>query len=187
MHTQNLPAVRQITFHEDTLTAIEQDSKIYVAMKPICEALGLDWRSQRTKIHVDEILSKGVVVTTTPSPGGPQETTFLELKKFHGWLFKISTRRVKNPLTRAKLIRYQEECYDVLYEHFSGKTADKPYDYVIPLGKQKLAFNKTAFTMFLMILIDYTDDSINLGAMAKYLLSHDIKKAIINKEITICA
>ncbi|KJU82276.1 protein containing Phage P22, antirepressor protein [Candidatus Magnetobacterium bavaricum] len=126
MHTQNLPAVRQIPFHDDILIAIEQDSKIYVAMKPICEALGLDWRSQRTKIHVDEILSKGVVVTTTPSPGGPQETTFLELKKFHGWLFKISTRRVKNPDTRAKLVRYQEECYDVLYEHFSGKVVDKP-------------------------------------------------------------
>ncbi|KJU83650.1 protein containing Phage P22, antirepressor protein, partial [Candidatus Magnetobacterium bavaricum] len=126
MHTQNLPAVRQITFHEDTLTAIERNGKVYVAMRPIVETLGLNWSGQYLLIQRDPVLSKDVCVIQTPSPGGPQETVCLPLKYLNGWLFKISTRRIKNPDTRSKLIRYQEECYEVLFEHFNGLAKSEP-------------------------------------------------------------
>ncbi len=81
---------------------------------------------QRLTAQRDAVLSKGMCVIHIPSPGGPQETICLPLKYLNGWLFKISTRRVKNPEARAKLIRYQEECYEVLYEHFNptAKPAD---------------------------------------------------------------
>ncbi|KJU86770.1 protein containing Phage P22, antirepressor protein [Candidatus Magnetobacterium bavaricum] len=116
----------KVSFHQDTLIAIEKDGKVYVAMKPICESIGLALQRQLSQIKDDIVLSKGVTQVVIPSAGGPQETTFLLLKYLNGWLFKVNAKRVKNPLTRDKVIRYQEECYDVLYEHFSGKVVDKP-------------------------------------------------------------
>ncbi|MBF0346001.1 MAG: phage antirepressor N-terminal domain-containing protein [Nitrospirae bacterium] len=115
----------QVKFHEDTLIAIEKDNKVYVAMKPIAESLGLQWKAQHKRIQRDTVLSKGISIMEIPSAGGPQLTTFLELKKFHGWLFKVSVNKV-DPLTRAKLIRYQEECYEVLFEHFNPTAKPKP-------------------------------------------------------------
>ncbi|KJU82279.1 phage protein [Candidatus Magnetobacterium bavaricum] len=51
MTTQsNLPTT--ISFHQDTLIAIEKDGKVYVAMKPICEVLGLNWYSHNLKISI---------------------------------------------------------------------------------------------------------------------------------------
>ncbi|MBF0336309.1 MAG: hypothetical protein HQL05_00615 [Nitrospirae bacterium] len=46
----NLPAITQVNFHEDTLTAIEQDGNVYVAMKPIVESLGLNWEAQIIRV-----------------------------------------------------------------------------------------------------------------------------------------
>ncbi|MBF0607290.1 MAG: hypothetical protein HQL61_07075 [Magnetococcales bacterium] len=64
-------------------------------MKHICESLGLYWKGQYDLIKRDEVLSKGVCVTHIPSVGGPQETVCLLLKYLNGWLFKISTRRIR--------------------------------------------------------------------------------------------
>ncbi|MBF0343712.1 MAG: phage antirepressor N-terminal domain-containing protein [Nitrospirae bacterium] len=124
----NLPTTTQITFHEDTLTATEKDGKVYVAMKPVCEALGLEWSGQYRHIQRDEVLNNSIAVMAIQMPQDDQqrEIIFLPLKYLNGWLFKISTRRIKNPLTRAKLIRYQEECYDVLFEYFNAKPDTTP-------------------------------------------------------------
>ena len=37
----------------------------------------------------------------------------------NGWLFGVDANRVKDEI-RPKLIRYQEECFDVLHQHFMG-------------------------------------------------------------------
>jgi hypothetical protein len=64
----------------------------YIAMKPICENIGLNWPSQFKRIKSDPILSTCVVVTTTQLPGDIQnrEVVFLPFEFFHGWL--LATR-----------------------------------------------------------------------------------------------
>ncbi len=37
----NLPATTQVKFHDDTLITIQQHGKVYVAIKPVCQTLGL--------------------------------------------------------------------------------------------------------------------------------------------------
>jgi len=110
-----------VNFRNDTLFAVERDDGVYVAVKPICESLGLGWGSQAQRIKEDPILSKGVTTVVIPSPGGAQETTCLKLEYVNGWLFKIDVRRVKDDETRQKVLTYQEECYPVLFNHFHGK------------------------------------------------------------------
>ena len=41
----------------------------------------------------------------------------LPLKYIFGWLFSIDESKV-NPRSKEIFIRYKDECYDVLYDHF---------------------------------------------------------------------
>lgn len=109
-----------VNFNNQTLTATLIDSVPHVALKPICENLGLDWASQFSRIKRHPILSKGVVMITTPSNGGLQEMMMLPLKMLNGWLFGIDSSRVKAEIKDA-VIKYQEECFDVLANHFMPK------------------------------------------------------------------
>ena len=113
--------ITTINFHDDTLFAVERDDGVYVAAKPVCDALGLNWKSQYNRMCRDAILSEGMVIMTMPSVGGAQETVCLKLETVNGWLFTIDENRVKDEDTRQKVLRYKRECYQVLFDHFYGK------------------------------------------------------------------
>jgi hypothetical protein len=106
-----------IQFHDQQLIVLNHQNKPYIAMKPICENIGLDWHAQRQRIHRHHVLSKGEVMITLPSKSGNQEYVCLPISMINGWLFGIETSRVK-PEIRATLEQYQLECFDVLYNHF---------------------------------------------------------------------
>lgn len=90
-----------------------------VAVKPICQALGIDHDSQRQKLNSDPILSSVTVLSTVTGADGKQyEMVTLPLKYVFGWLFRIDARNVK-PEARAAVLRYQMECYDALYAYFT--------------------------------------------------------------------
>ena len=99
--------------------------RYFSAMRPICEAIGLDWDAQLKRIKRNVVLNKGIVVTTTPSSGGDQVSTCLPLEYLNGWLFGISTSRVK-PEIRQRLEDYQRECYQVLNAYWSGGQVSNP-------------------------------------------------------------
>lgn len=107
----------QVAFHGATITTFQNGSELYVAMKPIVENIGLDWKSQHNRIQRHPVLREGMVIMTTPSAGGEQQTSCIPLKMLNGWLFGIDANRVK-PALRDKVIAYQRECFDVLAQHF---------------------------------------------------------------------
>jgi P22_AR N-terminal domain len=110
--------VIRIKFYKSVLQALYIDGKEYVAIKPICEALGLNWASQFKRIKSDEILNSVVVVTTTTGRDKKQyEMVVLPIDKLNGWLFGISEKRVK-PELKNFLVAYKLECYDVLFNYF---------------------------------------------------------------------
>ena len=102
------------------IVTVEQDGEVYVPIKPICTALGVHDNGQRTKIYQDVILaSVGNVILSTGADGKQYEMFCLPIKYIYGWLFTIQPERVA-PDAREIVIKYQRECYDVLYDHFSG-------------------------------------------------------------------
>ena len=110
-----------VAFREDTLFAIKQDDGNFLALKPICDRMGLAWAPQRERINRDPILAKGSRMARLPSIGGMQETLCLDILLVHGWLFTIETSRIKNPETREIVLAYQRECFTVLHDHFYSK------------------------------------------------------------------
>lgn len=110
-----------VNFRNDTLFAIEQDDGVFVALKPICDSMGLAWGSQHNRLLRDPILSEGIFTTKMPSVGGAQETTCLRLDLVNGWLFTIDESRVRGEETRQRVLAYKRDCYAVLFREFYGK------------------------------------------------------------------
>ena len=112
-----------------------EEASIFVPVRPIVDNLGMSWPGQFERIQRDPILSeatKGVRVTRTPEEGGAQEMISLPLKFIPGFLFGINANRVKEGL-RDRVLRYQRECYDVLWEAFQeGRlTADEDFELLL--------------------------------------------------------
>lgn len=109
--------VTELRFHGHPLVAVRDGMIIRVAMKPICEALGLDWSAQYRRLLRHPILAEGVAMMAIPSLGGGQDTLTLHLHLLHGWLFGIDSNRVREEI-RPLLLTYQRECFAVLDRHF---------------------------------------------------------------------
>jgi hypothetical protein len=114
-----------VNFRGDELYGFKQDDGVFVALKPIVEALGMSWVGQNERVNRDPVLSKGIRVMRIPfGRGGAQEATCIKMERLNGWLFGIDTNRIKDQTVRERVILYQEECYDVLYQHFSKGRAE---------------------------------------------------------------
>lgn len=119
--------VELIPFEDRTILTVRKTGDgIHVVMKPIVEALGLDWSAQRKRIVGHPILSKGMAVTAIPSAGGMQDATTLELEQFHGWLLTLSTDRITDDAKRDVILHYQERAFRVIFEHFHGRMDSTP-------------------------------------------------------------
>ncbi|MFS2727326.1 hypothetical protein DW973_10310 [Parabacteroides merdae] len=96
------------------------DAKKLVPIKPICEALGIDYASQFTKIKNDEDLSSTVVLSTIVATDGKErEMVCLPMEFIFGWLFTINPKNVK-PEAQEAVRTYRMQCYHVLYEYFAS-------------------------------------------------------------------
>lgn len=113
-----------VPFHGNNLYVVNYNGEPHVPMKPIVEGMGLDWKSQFSKIK--SRFSKGMVEITIPTKGGEQSMICLALRKLAGWLHTISPNKVK-PEIRDKVIQYQEECDDVLYEYWTTGEVKKKH------------------------------------------------------------
>jgi hypothetical protein len=117
-----------ISFYEDRLVVqLGEDGQIYVALRPIVEALGLDWSAQYRRIKRDPVLSEEVktisvaVTATEIRKRGEGAKDFICLPKqfVSGFLFGVNANRVQ-PELREKLIKWQREAHLFLDAAFTG-------------------------------------------------------------------
>jgi hypothetical protein len=114
MATQSL----SVQFHDQTLTAILVDDNPCVAMKPICENIGLQWEGQLKRLNRHPVLKSTMsMMDIVAEDGKRRKMVTLPLEFLNGWLFSIDATRAK-PEIRPRLIEYQRECFKVLAAHF---------------------------------------------------------------------
>lgn len=90
-----------------------------VAIKPICEAIGIDWEGQRQRIERDEILSSvACMIKATGKDRKTYEMIAVPYMFIFGWLFSIDASKV-NENAKVSVLKYKMECYKVLFEHFT--------------------------------------------------------------------
>lgn len=118
--------IQTVNFHNQTLITLEKDGNHYVAMKPICENIGLDWASQFTRIKRDEVLNSVIVmITTTGADRKIYKMLCLPIQYLNGWLFGVDTNRVKAEI-KETLITYKKECYQALFDYWHDGVAINP-------------------------------------------------------------
>jgi hypothetical protein len=114
-----VPQVEQVVeFYGDPIVVAMVGEQAYVPLRSLTEFLGLTWPPQYQRIQRDEVLSRhSTLVEVTAADGKSYSTLCLELQYLPGWLFGIQVGRIKEEL-QEKLIRYREECFNVLWRAF---------------------------------------------------------------------
>ncbi|MGH2537862.1 MAG: phage antirepressor N-terminal domain-containing protein [Candidatus Promineifilaceae bacterium] len=124
---------REVTFYGDNLVAVRAtDGQVYVAVRQMCDALGLDRRGQVRRLERQPILAegyKGGDIMAPPSEsgrgGGPQIAGLLRVDLVPLWLAGVDVKRAKEEI-RPKLERYQREAAKVLWEAFQQGRLTSP-------------------------------------------------------------
>ena len=122
----NQISTQTVSFNNQSLITIEQNGVHYVAMKPICENIGIQWESQYNRIRRDDVLNSVIfIMNMTGSDNKNYQMICLPIEYLNGWLFGIDINRCK-PEIRDTLIKYKKECYQALHDYwFNGKAERK--------------------------------------------------------------
>jgi hypothetical protein len=129
------------TINKQEIVIIENGEK-RIAIKPICDALGVNFSSQLQKLKTDPILSSTVaIITTVGADKKDREMVTIPFKFVFGWLFTIDSRKV-NLEAQEFVLKYQREVYDILYEHFTEM--DEYLTYRTKLAEEKFDLMESA-------------------------------------------
>lgn len=124
-----------------TVIQATNDERHYVALKPLVEGIGLKWDGILRKVKNNKALSKVCTSRTYLTEGGAQEMVCLPLDRLNGLLFLINPEDYNHkPQLKERLVRYQEQCYDALYQYFHNGVAVHPVMAVQPQEVQMQAF-----------------------------------------------
>ena len=103
-----------LQFNGKTIYFQSYDGQFWIAIKPICEVLNLEYTRQFKNLKEDKILSQ--LLAEQPMVGADnriRKMVSLPEKYIYGWLFSINS-------SSEDLKNYKKECYDVLYNYFHG-------------------------------------------------------------------
>jgi len=128
--TQNPMSREIVSFYGDQLTAVkDENGEIWTVINDILRNIGFDEQkvdNQRKSWKNDVVIQRWCKILPLPYQGVFKETNCINRRAIPIALAKISitpTMRRDHPEIVEKLIRYQEECADVLYRHFMSKNS----------------------------------------------------------------
>lgn len=117
--TENYELVTVDFYGQKLISSKNEHGNILVAMKPICENIGLDWEAQRQRIQRDSVLNSSTcVIKAVAEDGKNREMLALPLEMLNGWLFGIDENRIYYPGTKDTIIKYKQECFNALYNYY---------------------------------------------------------------------
>ena len=114
-------ATKTVAKINDVSIVVIENGKSLVPIRPICDAIGVDYSAQLQKIKSDEILGSVVRLSLSTGTDKKQYEMFcIPFKYVFGWLFTINPKNVK-PEAQQAVIRYKMECYNALYNYFTER------------------------------------------------------------------
>jgi hypothetical protein len=111
-----------ITFFEYAVLAVRRDNgSIYLAIRDLNDATGLQHSSQMRRIRTHPVLREGLARFRVETVGGSQAQDFLELERVPTWLLMINTARTSDAV-RERLAYFQRYIIREVYAAFSRLT-----------------------------------------------------------------
>ncbi|MDD2173410.1 phage antirepressor N-terminal domain-containing protein [Glaesserella parasuis] len=119
----NQLSTQTFSFYGSELITLKVEDVIYTAVKPIVEAIGLDWARQSKKLSQQEKFNCRHM-SIVAKDGKIRQMLCMPLKKLNGWLFSINPEKVR-PDLKDRVIQYQEECFEALYNYWHFGKAER--------------------------------------------------------------
>ena len=120
MKTELMP----VPFYGDTLVLVNEEGTPFVAMRAIVENMGLAWQVQHRKL-TEKFGATVTIMVTVGEDGRNREMVCLPLRKLPAWLYSVNPNKVA-PELRDKIIQYQNECDDALWDYWTKGQATRP-------------------------------------------------------------
>lgn len=131
--------ITTIRFDGDNLQAVRDGDQVWVVVKRVCDALGVDHSGQVAKLKTQPwaTMEKFSMVA---EDGKTREMLCIDQRRLAMWLATIEANKA-SPEAREKLTAYQCKCAEVLHWHFFGgrDQASSPELSVIAAGVSALA------------------------------------------------
>jgi hypothetical protein len=103
-----------LEFNGKTLVFLAVDGQYWIALKPICEVLGVDFSRQLRTLKEDPIFCQlWSLQTIVAADEKSRQMASLPEKWIYGWIFQLQS---KSP----ELLQYKKLCYEVLNDYFHG-------------------------------------------------------------------
>ena len=103
-----------LSFNEKTIYFKEVGNEYWIAIKPICDALNVDYIRAYKNISEDKNLSQLLSEQTMVGADNKNRKMIcLPEKYIYGWLFSLRSKS-------EVLKQYQMKCYEVLFNYFNG-------------------------------------------------------------------
>ncbi len=173
---------KTVNFYGDEIIAVlvevNGDRQVYVPLRPICEFLGLSWSSQLQRLKNDEVLVEAMssVLLTNTEVGQRYTVIGLELEMLPGWLFGISSSRVR-PDLQEKIKRYRRECYKVLWRAFQA-------DALAAANQEDITIDATQVSTTTS-LIQIRETGLAIARMAEQQLEQEQRLTATNKRLDV--
>ena len=116
-----MKGLAQIPFHDTTIYTTADGA--YVALRPVCDSLGLDADGQLQRLKRQPWTCTVIMPVQMPGDDQSREMTFIDRRTFTMWLATIDTGRIKNERTRELVRTYQCEAADALDKYFNEGAA----------------------------------------------------------------
>lgn len=105
--------------NQGIVIVVDEKGEKFVPIKPICEALGVNYTTQLEKLENDELIDSVIPLRgTTGADGKTYKMKCIPLEFVFGWLFSISSKNVKEEV-KESLINYKRLCHKALYNYFT--------------------------------------------------------------------
>ena len=155
----------------DIPTFQDESGRVWVAVKPVIEGIGLDWNNQHEKLmyRADEFEPTELPIKHETRS---YNTICIPLDNLNGFLFSINFRRIKNEVVQAKVRHYQQECQNSLRDYWlygiSVNPRETPYEEESPLmdfgksSRQRLKHFINLFAEKDPDVIKYLEDRIDV-------------------------
>ncbi len=95
-----------------------EDGNWWIAIKPICEALGVHYKAQHSAVLRNKKLGRlSCLKRIVGADGRLREMLCLPEFYIYGWIFKLQSNS-------PELEEYQWKCYELLYNYFHGSITE---------------------------------------------------------------
>jgi len=103
-----------LNFNGKSLSILKSDGNYWVALKPIADALNVNWNRLFQNIKEHKFYGRVFAIQQMhDSTNRLQKMVSLPERYVYGWIFQINS-------SSEELAKFQQTCHDILYDHFHG-------------------------------------------------------------------